>query len=283
VSTIYSWMYHANFVAALTKLFSSVSASVIWGVRHSLDDLGGESKSTKLAIYAGKFLRKVPKKVIYCSSKAMKQHIDFGYSYKNNSVYIPNGYEFEEPNLKTFNDKNLVIGAAGRFHKAKNYSMLFKSVAPILAANSNMKLKIAGRDIDYNNETIERYIRELSINIEQIELLGLVSDMPGFYRNVDFFVLSSITEGFPNVLAEAAGYGCIIFSTDVGDAKFIVNDDSRLVPVGQDKLLGSVLNDYINKSSEELSDISKCSSSYIRDTYSIETISKKILSIATEK
>ena len=50
---VYSWMYHANVVTALSKLFSSKNFSLIWGVRHSLDDLSGEKFSTKIAIYAG--------------------------------------------------------------------------------------------------------------------------------------------------------------------------------------------------------------------------------------
>jgi len=281
-SVIYSWMYHANFVAALVKLFPSVKAPVIWGVRHSLDDFKGEGLSTKLAIYAGRFLKVIPETIIYCANRAMQQHIKFGYSPKDKSVYIPNGYSFQENKLRTFKNNNVVIGAAGRFHDAKDYYTLFKSVAPILASNSSIKLKIAGRDVNSENKAIQNYMRELTINLKQVELLGQINNMPNFYRSVDFFVLSSKTEGFPNVLAEAAGYGCITFSTDVGDAQVILNDDKRLVPIGDSKALQDLLVQYIDKTAEELSEISKSASDFIRTTYSIDVISKRILSVGNK-
>lgn len=42
--------------------------------------------------------------------------------------------------------------------------------------------------------------------------------MPEFYQSIDLLVLSSRTEGFPNVIAEAMSFGKPIVTTDVGDA-----------------------------------------------------------------
>lgn len=280
-NAVYSWMYHANFVAALTKLLMLNTILIIWNVRHSLDDLCGESVSTKLAIYVGRLFNFVPNNVIYCSSRAMKQHIDFGYSKQNKSVYIPNGYDFLELPQRPFENKMLVLGAAGRFHEAKDYKTLFKAVAPILSKYVNICLKIAGRNVDNDNLTIKKYMDVFSINPSQVELLGQISDMPLFYSSIDFFILSSKTEGFPNVLAEAAGAGCITFSTDVGDAGLIINDEERLVNIGDAIAITRLLDCYINKSPEELRAISNQSANYIRANYSIASISKKIFSLGS--
>jgi glycosyltransferase involved in cell wall biosynthesis len=279
---VYSWMYHANFSAALAKWLLRKKTRLVWGVRHSLDDLNGERFSTKLAIYAGCFLANIPDKVIYCSARAMHQHIKFGYSKANKSVYIPNGYKFSSFNVKAFNKKNLVIGAAGRFHDAKDYFTLFKAVAPLLQKNSNLILKVAGRDVLTTNPTIRQYMTVLDIPKSQVVLLGQVANMEDFYENVDFFVLSSKTEGFPNVLAEAASHGCIIFSTDVGDASLIVNDQDRIVPIGASELLTHKLEKYINKPSIELLQLSQSTADRIRSEYSIDVISKKIFEIGKE-
>lgn len=48
--------------------------------------------------------------------------------------------------------------------------------------------------------------------------------MPAFYQSLDAFLMTSITEGFPNVLVEAMASGLPCITTDVGDAKYIVED-----------------------------------------------------------
>ena len=249
---IYSWMYHANFAAALTSFLYRIKIPVIWGVRHSLDDLSAEGVSTKLAIYAGKLFCNIPAKVIYCAERAMKQHIEFGYSTLENSIYIPNGYNFETSKVRCFDKSHWVFGAAGRFHEAKDYRTLFLAMAPILVKYSNANLRIAGRGITIKNHEIIQYIQDAGINIEQVELLGQVSNMPRFYNSIDFFILSSKTEGFPNVLAEAAGYGCVTFSTNAGDASIIVNDKQRVVEIGDYKGLTKSIEQVINYSSKKL-------------------------------
>ena len=119
--TLYCWMYHANFVGALLKITSLKKINLIWGVRHSLDDYRGESISTKIAIVLGRLLKRVPDKVVNCSLRSQIQHINFGYNFKYNAVHIPYGYYFEPLQRRDLQKSKFVIGAAGRFHAAKDY------------------------------------------------------------------------------------------------------------------------------------------------------------------
>lgn len=209
----------------------------------------------------------------------MCQHISLGYSEESHSIYIPNGYQIPEFKKKNFEKRSFVLGAAGRFHEAKNYKMLFKSVAPILLTRKDIKLKVAGRNVDNENNIIKGYLKEFSIDSKQVELVGQQSDMKCFYESIDFFVLSSKTEGFPNVLAEAGGHGCIVFSTDVGDANLIVNDSKRIVAVNDSDSLTSVLLEYLSFTPDALTKISEDSAKYIRENYSIEVIVKRVIAI----
>lgn len=148
---IYSWMYHANVITAIASLLSFNKKPLIWGVRHSLDDYQGEKGSTKIAIQLGRFLKNIPDKVVYCSQKAQKQHENFGYNCHQKSVYIPNGYFFSELKLRDFKAKPLILGAAGRFHEAKDYLTLLKTFKRLKAQNLNVELYICGRGIHGQN------------------------------------------------------------------------------------------------------------------------------------
>ena len=70
-----------------------------------------------------------------------------------------------------------------------------------------------------------------------IELRGQVDDMAAFYRDIDVLVLSSRTEGFPNVVAEAMSHGKPVVTTDVGDAALVVGDTGVVVPPRNEQAL----------------------------------------------
>ncbi|WP_163131691.1 glycosyltransferase [Agarivorans sp. Alg241-V36] len=277
---VYAWMYHANFVTALAKCFGFIKVDLVWGVRHSLDCWESEKTSTKLAILFGKALRWAPAKVVHCSERALKQHVEFGYHSDEKSLWIPNGYTFPEHQLRSFSHNNFVIGAAGRFHDAKDYQTLLSAFSMLLNANSAFTLVIAGRDIDSDNQVLAEMIEQSNIPSKKIRLLGQQLDMNSFYQSVDFFVLSSKTEGFPNVLAEAIGAGCIAFSTDVGDANKILNDTQRIVPIGDSKALANSIEFFSYKTKDELLNISNEDANRVRKQFSIQAAADKLLQLS---
>ncbi|MGF1747118.1 glycosyltransferase [Vibrio cionasavignyae] len=278
INAVYSWMYHANFVGALAKILLKNKIRLIWGVRHSLDDFKGEKLSTKLAIIGGKLISHVPDKIVYCSIKSKAQHCDFGYGSHSKSVYIPNGYDLPVIKKRDFEKRDFVFGAAGRFHDAKDYYILFKAMAPVLSENPLFSLRIAGRGMTNDNVIIQGYIKKLEINSSQVYLLGQQDDMNSFYQGIDFFILTSKTEGFPNVLAESSGFGCISFSTRVGDSPEII-DRARIVEVGDATSLTRLLFSYLRKESSDLSLISYQSQLYIKKRFSIDQVTEKLFSL----
>ena len=66
-------------------------------------------------------------------------------------------------------------------------------------------------------EPLQEKINSLNMS-NFIHLLGRKNrdDLIDLYNQSEIFVLSSISEGFPKVLLEAASCGCNIVSTDVG-------------------------------------------------------------------
>lgn len=283
-SMVYAWMYHANVIASLAKLLAMSNTPLIWGVRHSLDDWPGESVSTKVAIYLGKLVKFVPKKVIYCSRRAMYQHEEFGYNSSLKSYYIPNGYAFPTVVGKEDNDVSpLSFGAAGRYHDAKDYPTLFKALSPILKVNPESKLLLCGLNMDSSNQELIELIRSTDVPIEQVEMLGLVKDMSEFYQQVDIFVLSSKTEGFPNVLAEAVSHGCAAFSTNVGDAEVILNQSNRISPIGDVDELRDNIQNYLQLVPAEQSESNRVMTEYVRSSFAINKVAREYLTVLDDE
>lgn len=278
-SKVYSWMYHANIITSFANILLFRRFILIWCVRHSLDDFSGEKKSTKLAIYLGMLFRFIPKSVIYCSSRSKNQHIAFGYSKLMNSVYIPNGYILKPLRVKSFVSDTIILGSAGRFHDSKDYLTLFKMFKRLKKYGLSVKLKVCGRGMEANNKELLQLIDDSNLHSDDIILYGELSNMSSFYNQIDIFIMTSKTEGFPNVLAEAASHGCAVFSTNVGDAPVIINNPSHIVPVYSDKILASKIINFILADSDVKKNITLATTTYVRDNFDIKNITKQFLDI----
>ena len=100
-----------------------------------------------------------------------------------------------------------------------------------------------------------------------------------YYSILDIFCLHSISEGFPNVLAEAMLMGCICVSTDVGDSRIILNDDQRIVPPQSPILLAQKIFETISLNKIEKEEIISRNVNRINTTYSLQRMKESYLKI----
>jgi len=114
-----------------------------------------------------------------------------------------------------------LIGAVGRLSEEKGFETLIRSVDRMIRAGKDVRLIIAGEGDCHARLT--KLIAELGQS-ERIRLLGYHSEMLPIYEAIDYFVLSSLREGLPNVVLEAMAMGVPVIATRVAGVPAVVTD-----------------------------------------------------------
>ncbi len=279
VSNLVCWMYHANIVGSLSKLFDH-KTNIIWNVRHSLDDFAGEKFSTKLAIKLGRFLSWRANRIVFCATRSLDQHILIKYCDSRKCIHIPNGFIFNyqyENKHNAIRDKKVVIGATGRFHPSKDYLTLFKALRLAQDSGFLFELRLAGQDMNVLNDNLVALIKEAGLLLKHVTFFGFQEDVMKFYKEIDVFISASKTEGFPNVLVEAASCGCLCIASNAGDSALILSNERRIFPIRDYKKLAETLSYYLSCDEIEWSsDIDK-DIEHIVDSFSIDKFNKSLV------
>lgn len=234
---VQGWMYHGNLAAWAATRLRRTRAPLVWNIRHSLDDLSAESRSTLLAIRACRRLSNAAATTIYNSDMSIAQHRDYGYA-SDNALLIPNGFDTaawkpDEAARATIrrelglSDTSCVIVHVGRYTPAKDHVSFLKASIPLLETHPEAVLVLAGRGVDQQQDALTALIPDPVKN--RVHLLGNRPDIPQVLAASDIFVQSSVTEGFPNSLAEAMSCALCIVATSAGDSKQIVGNTGTVV------------------------------------------------------
>ena len=99
---------------------------------------------------------------------------------------------------------SFILGMAGTIAREKGIGETIKAMAALKRSGIPCLLKVAGEGTARGS--FERAAEELGVR-DQVEFLGAVSDMAGFYSGIDVFVLPSFGEGLPLSVLEAMAAG----------------------------------------------------------------------------
>ena len=126
---------------------------------------------------------------------------------------------------------NSVVGTVGHLTEAKGIMYLLKAFSLVLKDAPRSCLLIVGEG--KLRELLSELADRLKISA-QVKFLGLREDALEIMRVMDIFVLSSLWEGFPNVILEAQALGKPVVTTWVGGCREIIKDGENgfLVPPG---------------------------------------------------
>jgi glycosyltransferase involved in cell wall biosynthesis len=238
-SPILAWMYPAIFFAHKLKKRLRTKHPIIWNIRHS--SFRWNQLYQKLALFGfGLYSRLTTPKIIYCSYRSQQVHEKYFFSKKKRTV-IQNRLA-KKINLTIPKDQysgNPFLLYVGRYNLAKGPDRLIDIALKYFKKNNTSKLIIAGGG--WNKKQIPNVIKD------KVQLEGDVSNIEELYQKASALLFTSYSEGYPNVLVEAAVSGLPIIGFEAGDSKYILDRYSLGYSVSSKKMFLDKLQEIENQ------------------------------------
>lgn len=144
--------------------------------------------------------------------------------------------------------------AVGRLVPVKGFDVLIRAIGRLNQSGFPVDCHILGGGELRDKLTAEIAQQNLS---DQVFLHGAINqaDLPDWYRAADLTVLSSLSEGIPNVLLESISCGTPFVATNVGGVSEIADASlHRLVPAGSYADLALAIHDSFKSSNAKKRD-----------------------------
>jgi len=212
---IIAWMYPAIFLVHKLKFRLKTENPIFWNIRHS--SFRWNQIYQKLALFAFSFYSHVKQpKIIYCSYRAKEVHEMYFFP-KKNSVVIQNRLAKRiKPLSSSFlSAEKPFLLYVGRYDPVKGPDRLIKIAQKFLKNKESYCLKIAGNG--WKDAMIPQDLKG------KVLLAGNVSNISELYQQAVVLLFTSYTEGYPNILVEAAVSGTPIVGFEAGDSKLILD------------------------------------------------------------
>jgi glycosyltransferase involved in cell wall biosynthesis len=181
------------------------------------------------------------------------------------------------PRRRTDPDGRINLLNVGRLSPEKGQGLLLAALAPLMADRPGLRLRFAG------NGPLEPELRRMAVQlgiVDRVDFLGYVKDMGEVYGQTDLVIQSSLTEGLPNVVLEAAYLRVPLVATDVGGTAEVIEHERSgwLVRPG----LVADLRDGVRKFLEDprhFAGMAETAHRNIKERFSFEHRTKKLMDI----
>ncbi len=202
--------------------------------------------------------------LIIAQSKGMKEDLIQNYNInpkKIEVIYNPVSQRIEETQKNTCinkrkTDKSNEILFVGRLSEQKGLQYLLKSFKVCVELEKDLKLRIVGEGP--LEEQLKFKVKQMGLE-EKVAFEGFKEDIIPYYLQADVTVLSSVFEGFPNVLVESISLGTPVVAFDC--------------PSGPKEIIKDGKNGFIVRYLDE-KDLSKTIIKSLRFNWDIEEIIK---------
>jgi glycosyltransferase involved in cell wall biosynthesis len=236
---VQTWMYHADLLGGSAARLAGCR-QVIWSI-HTADVFQAGSYSSRWFCRLGALLSHViPQKIICVSDAVARAHSKLGYD-NTRMTTIQNGVDtdvfkpsaavaIDQRRLLGIGDNVVLAGCVARFNGTKDIATLVAAAGLAMDKIPRLKMLLVGKDLSPDNQLLRGWLQQTG-QAENFLLLGVRDDIPACLAAMDIFCLSSLTEAFGLVVAEAMAMEKPCVVTDVDDLRIMLGDAGCAVPV----------------------------------------------------
>jgi glycosyltransferase involved in cell wall biosynthesis len=188
--------------------------------------------------------------LVICPSRGVSEDLSNNYDMRKDAIRVINNpvdikeiaeYSAENTDEPAIGRNTNIIMAMGRLGNEKGFDHLIKAAAILKKTPMDFRLVIVGEGRERKN--LEDLISEFRIG-DTVELAGFQRNPYTFLSRSTIFVLSSLFEGFPNVLLEALSLGipCVATRCPTGPEEILHDGvNGLLVPPGDEQALAEAI------------------------------------------
>jgi glycosyltransferase involved in cell wall biosynthesis len=252
---LHSYLGVPNILIVLTRPLLG-KPKIVWGLRSSDVDWTRYDWLTRGLHRVEPWLSALADLVIINSEAGYKHAVSVGYRTQKLLV-IPNGIDVQTfrpdrpAGQKVRREWGLasghtVIGLIGRVDPMKDHRTFLEAAAQLSSSWQDVRFVCVGGGAGAYSDDVRAQAQALGLE-ERLSWHPNRPDMRKVYNALDILCLASVSEGFPNVVAEAMACGVPCVVTDVGDARRIVGDTGVVVAPRDPKALAEGLERLITR------------------------------------
>lgn len=166
---------------------------------------------------------------------------------------------------------DMLVGVVGRLDPIKDHATFLRAAGLLRTARGHVRFACVGDGPDDYVFHMRRLAASLGLR-DRVVWVPNQTDMSEVYNGLDVLCSTSLSEGFPNVVAEAMACGVPCVVTDVGDSARVAGRYGIAIPPGDARALADGIRAVLDTPDRERARTASARRSWIASEFSVDRL-----------